>query len=200
MKCLKAMAAAAAAGGMVVAAVPAEAKKKPQMTALALQQLQSKDFEADKVTTFAAVMTVLQDEGYRVQSGDRDTGLITAVGSGKKNLTWLPFVGFGTSKKTPVVTAFVEDMGPQVTRVRLNFVMAKVKANQYGTDLGDEEPILDAQVYSDAFEKVAQGIFVRQSMAARAAPSPVPAVATAVDVTAAPAPAANASAGAATPQ
>lgn len=175
----KTIMAAALIAGLASAPVPAAAKKKEEISALALQQLQSKDFEADKNTTFAAVMTVLQDEGYRVQTGDRETGLITATGSGKKKLTWLPFVGFGTSKKTPVVTAFVEDLGPQVTRVRLNFVMAKIKANAYGGDLGDEEPITDAAVYTDAFEKVSQGIFIRQSMAARPATSTAPAVAVA---------------------
>lgn len=169
----KSVIASAVAFVMVVGAVPAEAKKKPALTALALQQLQSKDFESDKATAFAAVMTVLQDEGYRVQTGDRETGLITAVGAGKKNLTWLPFVGFGSSKKTPVVTAFVEEIGPGFTRVRLNFVMAKIKSNAYGTDLGDEEPITEAEVYQDAFEKVAQSIFVRQSMATRPAVVPV---------------------------
>lgn len=86
---------------MVVGATSTEAKSKPELSALAIQQLQSKDFEADKAMTFGAVITVLQDEGYRVQSGDRDTGLITAVGSGKKKLTWAPFVGFGKSKKLP---------------------------------------------------------------------------------------------------
>lgn len=175
----KTIVAAALIAGLASAPVPVAAKKKEEISALALQQLQSKDFEADKNTTFAAVMTVLQDEGYRVQTGDRETGLITATGSGKKKLTWLPFVGFGTSKKTPVVTAFVEDLGPQVTRVRLNFVMAKIKANAYGGDLGDEEPITDAAVYTDAFEKVSQGIFIRQSMAARPVTSPAPAVAVA---------------------
>lgn len=139
------------------------------MTALQIQQLQSKDFEASKDLTFAAVMTVLQDAGYRIQAADRDTGLITGVGTSSSKMTWLPFVGFGRSKKTPAVSAFVEELAPGITRVRLNFVLAKVKSNSYGAGLGDEEAILDAVVYQDAFEKIGQGVFIRQSMAVTAA-------------------------------
>lgn len=160
----------AAALGLSLAVAPsvAEAKKKEQLSGLALQQIQSKDFEADKNTTFSAVMTVLQDAGYRVAAADKDTGLITGVGTSSKKLTWLPFVGFGTAKKTPAISAYIEEMTPNMTRVRLNFVMAKIKANAYGTDLGDEEAILDPAIYTDAFEKISQGVFIRQSMAAKA--------------------------------
>lgn len=116
-------------------------------------------------------MTVLLDSGYRIENGNLETGLITGVGTGKSKMTWLPFVGFGRSKKTPAVTAFIEQIGG-TTHVRLNFVMAKVSQNSFGTNLGDEEPINDPQVYTDAFEKIGQALFVRQSMMAK---SPAPA-------------------------
>src|SRR5687767_1317351 len=135
----------AAAVGVSLALVPsvALAKKKDQPTGLALQQIQSKDFEAEKGMTFSAVMTVLQDAGYRIANADKETGLITGVGTSSKKLTWKPFVGFGTSKKSPAISAYIEEMAPGLTRVRLNFVMAKINATQYGTDLGDEEAITD---------------------------------------------------------
>ncbi|MFN6936407.1 MAG: hypothetical protein ACK4NZ_14800 [Tsuneonella sp.] len=182
-------AAAAAIGlSLVIAPVPALAKKKEQLSGLALQQIQAKDFEADKSIAFGAVMTVLQDAGYRIQAADKDTGLITGIGTSKKNLTWMPFVGFGTSKKTPAISAFVEEMGPGLTRIRLNFVMAKIKANAYGSDLGDEEAITESAIYQEAFEKIAQGLFMRQSLAARAAPAApaAPVAASAVVTPAAP--------------
>ena len=190
----------AVAFGLSLALVPgaAQAKKKEQLSGLALQQIQSKDFEADKNTTFSAVMTVLQDAGYRIAAADKETGLITGVGTSSKKLTWMPFVGFGTAKKTPAISAYIEEMAPNMTRVRLNFVMAKIKANSYGTDLGDEEAITDAAIYTDAFEKISQGVFIRQSMAART--PVVPAVAAATDVAATVASSAVADQPAATPQ
>ena len=90
--------------------------------------------------------------------------MITGIASTNTKTTWLPFVGFGASKKTPVVSAFIEEIGPQYTKIRLSFVMTKLSANGLGGG-ADEKPILDPQVYQDAFEKIEQAIFVRQSMA-----------------------------------
>jgi hypothetical protein len=166
---------------LVLAPVSAGAKEKKKVTGLELQQVQARDFEVPKGTTFSAVMSVLQDEGYRIGSADKDTGLITAMASTESKMTWLPFVGFGKKKRTPIVSAYIEDRGPAITRVRLNFVMGRYNANQYGADQG-ERPITDPVVYKEAFEKIEQAIFVRQAM--DAAPPPVkpveatPAVAT----------------------
>lgn len=143
--------------------------KEVKMTPLQIQELQTHEIEAAKNVAFSAVMTVLQDSGYRINAADRETGLITATASTKTNTTWMPFVGFGRSKKTPVVSAYIEDVSPVRTRVRLNFVMTKMSANQFGGG-EDEEPILDATVYREAFEKVDQQVFIRS---ASTAPAPV---------------------------
>lgn len=170
---------------------PALAKKAPQISGLALQQMQARDYEVAKSVSFPAVMTVLQDSGYRIQSADRDTGLITATASTKSKTTWAPFVGFGKSKKTPVVSAFIEDRGVG-SRVRMNFILAKSKKGAYGMGWDDEEPILDQLVYRDAFERVEKEIFTRQALAApsvgsspvtTAPPQAAPTVATAASPT-----------------
>jgi hypothetical protein len=179
----------ALAAAAVLTCGPAQAKKEPQPTGLALQQIQARDYEAKKEITFPSVMTILQDSGYRIQAADRDTGLITATASTKSKLTWLPFVGFGKSKKTPVVSAFIEDRGTG-SRIRLSFVMAKIKSNAYGTSLSDEEPITDPATYRDAFERIEKEVFVRQALVA---PAPRPASVTTTSTSAAQIPAASAS-------
>ena len=147
------------------------AKKAPVPTGLELQQIQAKDIEGTKVAVFGAVMSVLQDSGYRIQAADKETGLITGIASTKGKMTYTLFVGFGKSKKTPIVSAFIEEKTPTITRVRLNFVMAKVKSSIYGAGAQDEEPIYDAEVYRDAFEKINQAVFIRSSVDT---PSPAP--------------------------
>lgn len=149
---------------------PAQAKK-PELGSLQLQQMQSRDLEATKPIAFSAVMSVLQDAGYRIGSADKDTGLITGTASTNSKVTWMPFVGFGRGKKTPVVSAYIEELTPTITRVRLNFVMTKFTANQYGSDAG-EEPIVDPAVYQTAFEKVDQAIFIRKAMTTTAPAAP----------------------------
>jgi len=168
--------ACAIALSVVLVPTGAFAKKKPQITGLALQQIQSRDFEVPKSTTFPAVMSVLQDSGYRIGAADRDTGLITASASTKTKMTWLPFIGFGNSKKTPVVSAYIEDRGPNMSRVRLSFVMGKISNNNSFGGVTDEEPINDVTVYQEAFEKINQAVFVRQAMDAPAVPTSAPPV------------------------
>ncbi|MGN6690096.1 MAG: hypothetical protein ACTHJU_04040 [Sphingopyxis sp.] len=151
--------------GISVAAaqIPAVAKDKVELSPLQLQAMQTKDFEASKETVFASVMSVLQDAGYRVENADLATGIITGVGSSKGKMVYSLWSGFGKSKKSPIVSSYIEQLGP-MTRVRLNFVMAKVKSTLYGSQPQDEEPIVEAAVYQDAFNKIDQALFIRSSM------------------------------------
>lgn len=171
----------------ITVAAPLSAKDKaPALSPLALQSMQTHEFEGTKEQTFASVMSVLQDAGYRIQSGDVQTGLITGIGSTQAKTTYNIWWGLGKSKKTPIVSAYIEQIGQQ-SRVRLNFVMAKMKSNLYGSQPQDEEPIIEAPVYRDAFEKIEQALFIRKSMdAPKAAPTPA-APATPGPATAAPA-------------
>jgi hypothetical protein len=164
---------AAALAAATVLSCPAEAKKPPEISGLALQQIQSRDYEVGKVITFPAVMTVLQDSGYRIEAADRDTGLITGVASTKGVTTYNIFWGLGKKKKTPVVSAFIEDRGAG-SRIRLNFVLSTTKSRIYGAGSSDEEPITDPAAYQDAFERIDKEVFVRQALNA---PTPKPAVA-----------------------
>jgi hypothetical protein len=141
----------------------------PVVSGLALQQIEARDFEAPAAIVFPAVMTVLQDGGFRILTADRDTGLITAAGSTESHMTWLPFFGFGMKKRIPVVSAFIEQRGPNLTRARLNFVMSTAKSTQSFTD---DRPVTDPQTYRDAFERIEKEIFVRQAMAAPTPPAP----------------------------
>src|SRR5262245_32725099 len=133
----------------ILAAGHAEAKSQPQPTGLELQQIQSRDYEIGKEISFPAVMTVLQDAGYRIAEADKDTGLITGAASTKSATTYNIFWGMGKKKKTPVVSAFVEDRG-RGSRVRLNFVLTTTKSRIYGVGSADEEPIYDPLIYRDA--------------------------------------------------
>ena len=159
---------------------PADAKKQPQLSGLALQQIQSRDYEAAKDISFPAVMTVLQDAGYRIAEADKDTGLITGAASTKSVTTYNIFWGLGKKKRTPVVSAFVEDRG-RGSRIRLNFVLTTSKSRIYGVGSADEEPINDPAIYRDAFEKIEKEIFVRQALIAPAPTTEPPSAPTGQD-------------------
>lgn len=168
----------AAIAALSLAATPALAEKKPQPTGLELQQIQSRDYEHGAGTVFPAVMSVLQDSGYMIQSADKDTGLITAAASTQSKTNYNLFWGFGKKKLTPIISAFIDQRGPNLTKVRLNFVLSKTKSRIYGVSSADEEMITDPAVYRDAFEKIDKAIFVRTAVDGVVAPAPMPAAAT----------------------
>ena len=156
--------------------------KGPQPTGLALQQIQARDLETTTDIAFPAVMTVLQDSGYRISTADKATGLIVAEGSSKKITTYNIWWGLGSKKRVPTVSAFIEQRGPQLTRVRLSFVTSMRKSRNA---FSDEDPVTDPAVYKGAFEQIEKEIFLRNSMNAAAPAAP------AVPVAAPPTPAAE---------
>lgn len=137
----------------------------PQLSPLELQSIQSREIEADKDVVFNAVVSVFQDKGYTIESADRETGFITAKGT-RQVITpsfgeafLLSLVGVHPSaansmahiKATAFVEAFTENGG---SRLRLNFV--NVDALQGDT------PVHDAQIYTNAFDLIADAIFIRE--------------------------------------
>ena len=136
------------------------------MTGLALQQIQSRDLETTPDIAFPAVMTVLQDSGFRILTADKSTGLISAVGSAEAKTTYNIWYGFGKKKQVPAVSVFIESRGPSITRVRLNFVISTAKSR---SSFSDEKPVTDPSTYKDAFERIEKEVFTRQAMAVPAA-------------------------------
>jgi len=154
-----------AAACAALSASPVYAKDKSGPTGLALQQIQARDFETTSEVLFPAVVTVLQDAGYRISEADKSSGFVAGVGSAEQKLTFNWFWGIGKKKTVPVVSAFIEQRGPSLARLRLNFVMSKSKSRE---NMSDETPISDPAVYKDAFEKIEKEVFVRQAMNAPA--------------------------------
>ena len=130
------------------------------MTPLQIQSIQSREYEQGKDVVFPSVMSVFQDLGYMVASADKDTGLIAADGAASSS-------GFAKLFDVNLVsqtraTAFIEEIGDR-TRVRLNFVRIHKESSTYGQSDRRDEPILDANVYQNAFERVENAIFVRSA-------------------------------------
>lgn len=88
---------------------------------LELQAVQSKEFETAKKIAFAATLSVLQDLGYIVDNASFKTGLINA-----KSPVEMKFQAFvGNVMSNVKTTAFIEELTPGRTKIRLNFVQSK---------------------------------------------------------------------------
>jgi hypothetical protein len=134
---------------------------RPTLTPLEIQSLQTRVFEHQKSIVFAGTLSVFQDLGYTVTSADLMTGLITVEGATQDNPMLTFWTGGGQMRQTRA-TAFVEEIRGN-TAVRLSFVEIDERSGGYGGRTRRDTPILDAQVYQNAFERIENAIFVRTS-------------------------------------
>lgn len=159
------------------AVLPGEAlaKKPPVMTPMELQALQSKEFETSKENLFNAVMTVVQDLGYQVQSADLQTGFITATSGVEQKTGFLEALAGASSTAMTKMTAFVQSMPSGMSRVRLNFLVSRTTSSMYGQSNQNDKPILDATAYRNAWDKIDEALFVTGALEApKSAPKPTP--------------------------
>lgn len=148
-----------ALGGLLVPQ-PALAEKAKKLTPMELQAIQSREFEVPKEVAFGAVMTVIQDLGYTVQSADIVSGFITAASPVENKTNFLEAFGGASSSGNTVITIFLMQMPNRMTRIRLNFVNSKNVSSAYGRDSRQDKPILDPAVYSNAWERIDEALFV----------------------------------------
>jgi len=133
--------------------------KYPDLTPMEIQSMQTKEFETTKDRAFASVLYVFQDLNYVINNADKDTGFISATSPTESTHDWL----FTGDKYTGQVkaTAFVEKIRENYSKVRLNFVRIKTESSIWGQDSREDIPILDAEVYQNAFARIDEAIFVR---------------------------------------
>ncbi|MFZ1741499.1 MAG: hypothetical protein WAT93_01525 [Pontixanthobacter sp.] len=147
-------------GTLILTSAPAEAAKKPKMTPMELQSIQSREFEVSKDMAFGAVMTVIQDLGYTVESADLGSGFITAASPTENKTGFFEALGGSSASGNTVMTAFLLQMPNGRTRIRLNFVNTKSSSTAYGRDSRQDKPILEASVYNNAWERIDEALFV----------------------------------------
>lgn len=140
-------------------AVPAQSSKP---TSLELQSIQSQEFETKKSVAFAATLSVFQDMGYIIEGADRETGFITAKSASENSANFFEIMAAVSSNSHTKATAFVEELRPGTTKVRLNFVVSKSTSSSYGQQNTKDKAIVDPTVYQNAFEKIGEAVFIRQ--------------------------------------
>ena len=137
-----------------------QAPQQKVVLPLEIQTIQKRDFETTKKISFASIVSVLQDLGYIIGSADFDTGLITATSPTSETTDWI-LTGSSYQSFTKV-TGFVEEISSEHVSIRLNFVANKTASSVYGQSRTSDTPILDKNVYIEAFNKIENAIFVRQ--------------------------------------
>ncbi len=164
-----------AAGFAVAMAPAANAKKKPELTPMEIQALQSHEYETSKEVLFASIVSVLQDLGYQLGNADLASGFITAASPMKNKTSFLDALASQQGSGNTKVTAFVEQMPGGTARVRLNFVNSKNISGAWGRSSAEDKPIFDPVTYKAAWDKIDEAVFTRTATAAVSAPATAPA-------------------------
>lgn len=131
----------------------------PTKTSLELQAFQTKEFDTSKAVAFASTLSVFQDLGYIIESGDLESGLITG-----KSPTSRGMVFGGATQEFRKATGFVETIGKNVTRIRVNFVDNVIASSGYGQTQRVDTPIEEPKLYQEVFNKIEKAIFVRKNI------------------------------------
>lgn len=150
-------------------------QQKPPMTPLEIQSIQTREYEAPKKITFASVVSVFQDLGYTIKNADLNTGFINAESASQSTFIGPEaeiFIGViggvlggqpaatTQSVEQTVATAFIEEI-KDATRVRLNFVTTRQSSSAQGQNSRRDTPILDVRIYTNAFERIENAVFIR---------------------------------------
>lgn len=162
----------------LVSSQPIEAKKKPEMTSLELQALQSHEYETTKEILFASAVSVFQDLGYQLSNADLPSGFITASSPMKNKTSIWDALGSSKGSGNTKVTAFVEQMPGGRARIRLNFVNSKTTSGMWGGSSAEDKPIFDPMTYKVAWDKIDEAVFTRTATTAVSIPAPAAPVAT----------------------
>lgn len=150
----------------------------PQITQLQARAIQTRDYEGlDQKSIIKTVLNVLQDEGFIVQYGDIELGLLNAskilVENDRTNFAG-QFVGslgntnaFPNAVSTIEATANISEFGKR-TKVRMNFqrkVVGEIPSffgNSNNERIVDVNQINDPKFYQEFFVKVDKGLFIQK--------------------------------------
>lgn len=161
--------------GLLMVSSPSYAAKEKTLTPMELQAIQSREFEVSKEVAFGAVMTVIQDLGYTVESADLISGFVTAASLTQDKTNVLEAIVGATVSGNTVMTVFLMEMPNGMTKIRLNFVNSKSVSTENGRTSRRDRSILDPAVYNNAWERIDEALFVMGALADTSTPSAPPA-------------------------
>ncbi len=131
---------------------------KPQLTALQIRELQSRDLQGTFENAYKANLQVLQDYGYVIKNSDFKSGVIQGESGVKKDKNYF-WNGLMVNSEA---TATLEQFGPETVKERLSLVN-KWSYVYYGGNV-KSETVVDSQLYQKIYDDIQKEMFVRQNL------------------------------------
>lgn len=129
------------------------------VSAVALQALQTREFDATPDQAFQAVISTFQDYGYAVTSADKATGLIMGKTTSDATIN----LGY-TRVEYNKASAFIQQISQNRVKIRVSIIKYVSATGSYGA-AGEKEVVrTKPQVYQDIFNKIEQSLFLKKNL------------------------------------
>lgn len=144
-----------------------------------IQAVQTRTFQKPYREVFRAVVTVLQDNKYKVSFTDMNAGLITASGSPQmtenmhQGVAFIPFIGgflsLAREEKSEIwtVSASLEDLEKNrgvIVRLTITSDQTKSSLMSSAADKAKTEDLTaKPEIYQDLFSKIDKALFIREA-------------------------------------
>ena len=133
----------------------------PQVSAVELQALQTREFEGTEAQMFSATIGAFQSYGYAIQSADRATGLVIAKTTSDATLN--SFTGL-TRVEYDKATAFIEKVAENRMKVRVSIVKYVSAKSGYGGGGEKEAMRTKPEMYQKIFTKIEESLFLKKNL------------------------------------
>lgn len=141
-----------------------------QLSPAEVRSMTTKQFEANYDVTFKAVTSLLQSEGFLVESANKDVGLINASKriDNKNAATQRFWTGSSKDASTAKVVFNIEEINKEITEIKLTIYEGSVNSSisYWGSKNTDvkESMVQDATVYNNWFNNLRTEIERRKAM------------------------------------
>ena len=160
--------------------IPAFAQQNIQeKSSIEIQSIQTRTYKKTYKEVFRAVVTVLQDNKYKVSFTDMNAGIVTATGSpiATENMhqavSLIPFIGgflsLAREEKTEIwtVSGVVEDLEKnRGILVRLTITSDRTQssfATSASEKMSNDDLTTKPEIYQDLFAKIDKALFIREA-------------------------------------
>jgi hypothetical protein len=143
-----------------------------------IQSIQTRTYDKPYKDVFRSVVSVLQDNKYKIGGADIHSGVITAYGTPQlsenmhSGVAFIPFVGglLSMARETKTeqwtMSGTVEEINAKSTKVRLVLTSDKTKNNMFSSaadTLKNDDLTGSPEIYQDLFTKIDKALFLREA-------------------------------------